>query len=268
MKSRGRRGGAIRFRVGAIHGLPLRTILLLLLLCLLLVACGKKGPVRPLLRAEPAAPGRPEARQIGGEILLLVDLPERNQDGTPLLDLAELRIFRREAPADACPDCLDPEQLWRSVDLLAPRPAGNRLAIRDADVRPGFVYRYRLVPVTGRGLTGAPTQLGRQLHPAPAAPQELSAQGFDRLVRLAWTPSPAPAEGWTLLGCNVFRSEGEAPFGPSPLTRMLVTEGRFDDVGPQNGILYRYLVRCVAQQGETLVESPPSEVVDATPHPE
>lgn len=243
-------------------------LLVLLLSSLLLSACGKKGPVRPLLKAEPAAPGNPEARQIGGEILLFIDLPESNLDGSPLTDLSELRIFRRETAGGVCAECDEPTELWRTIDLLSPRPDGQRLTIRDGDVRPGYGYRYRLVPVTSRGLSGAAVALARQLHPFPLAPQEFKGSGFDRLIRLQWREDPNLAPGWTSLGCQIFRSSGTAPFGESSLTASPIASGHFDDIGPVNGTLYRYQLRCLAGQGGVIVASPPSATVSVTPQPE
>lgn len=243
-------------------------IFLILLLLVLLPACGKKGPVRPLLKAEPAAPGNPEARQIGGAILLYVDLPERNLDGTPLTDLSELRIYRRETADGVCPECDEPTELWRSIDPLTAARDGQRLTIRDDDVRPGYGYRYRLVPVTSHGQTGAPAALARQLHPFPPAPAELTATGLDRLVRLHWVESPDLAPGWTSLGCQLFRTTGEAPFGLTPVTANPIEGGHYDDIGPLNGVLYRYQLRCLAKQGEVIVDSPPSAIVAVTPQPE
>lgn len=249
------------------HAVPLQ-VLLLLLLFVFLPACGKKGPVRPLIKAEPAAPGRPEARQIGGAIFLFVDLPERNLDGTPLTDLSELRIFRRETAGGVCAECDEPIELWRTIDPFAVPRDGQRLVIRDDDVRPGYGYRYRLVPVTSRGMTGASAALARPLHPFPPAPQELTATGFDRLVRLQWTESTELAPGWTSRGCQIFRSSGDAPFGLTPLTSSPIPGGRYDDIGPLNGTLYRYQLRCLIEQGGTIVDSPPSAVVVVTPQPE
>lgn len=258
---------SLRLLKRARPALPL-PILLVLLLLVFLPACGKRGPVRPLLKAEPAAPGRPEARQVGGEILLFVDLPERNVDGTPLTDLSELRIFRRETAGGVCAECDEPTELWRTLDLLTVQRDGQRLVIRDDEVRPGYGYRYRLVPVSGRGMTGASASLARQLHPYPPAPQDLQGTGFDRMVRLQWTPSTDLAPGWTSLGCEIFRSSGDAPFGLAPLTPQPVSGGRYDDIGPLNGTLYRYQLRCLAEQGGIIVDSPPSAIVTVTPQPE
>ena len=248
------------------HAVPLQILLLILLV--ILPACGKKGPVRPLLKAEPAAPGNPEARQIGAAILLYANLPERNLDGTPLTDLSELRVYRRETAGGVCTSCDESTELWRSVDPVSAAREGTRLIIRDEEVRPGYGYRYRLVPVTSRGITGTSVALARQLHPFPPAPKELTATAFDRLVRLQWSESPEVAPGWKPLGCNLFRTSGTAPFGLAPLTTKPVQGGRYDDFGPQNGTLYRYQLRCQAEQGGVIVDSPPSAVVSATPQPE
>ena len=247
--------------------LPL-SILLLLLFLVFLPACGKKGAVRPLLKAEPAAPGNPEVRQIGAALLIYVNLPDRNLDGTPLTDLSELRIFRRETAGGVCSECDEPTELWRTIDPVTAAREGERLIIRDDDVRPGYGYRYRLVAVTTLGMTGVPAALARQLHPFPSAPQELTATGFDRLVRLHWSESPDLAPGWISLGCNLFRATDETPFGLTPLTTSPAQGGSYDDLGPLNGTLYRYQLRCLAKEGESIVDSPPSAVVTATPQPE
>lgn len=249
------------------YAVPL--LIVMAIFCLIfLPACGKKGPIRPLLKAEPAAPGNPEARQIGGEILLFIDLPESNIDGTPLTDLTELRIFRRETAEGVCAECDEPTELWRTIDLLASPREGQRLTIRDDDVRPGYGYRYRLVPVTSLGLSGAAVSLSRQIYPFPLAPQEFKGTGFDRMVRLQWRPETNLAPGWVSLGCQIFRTIGATPFGLSSLTSSPILGRSFNDIGPVNGILYRYQVRCLAEQKGTIVESPPSAIVSVTPKPE
>ena len=131
----------------------------LLLLCLALVTgCGKKGPVRPLLKSLPLAPRQAQARQVGSEIVLTMELPDKNQDGTPLADLAAVRIYRRATADGVCNECDEPNELWREVDPEYPRDArldGRRLMLRDSDLSPGSGYRYRIVPVTDSGMTGA-----------------------------------------------------------------------------------------------------------------
>lgn len=247
--------------------LPLQLLVLFALL-FGLTACGKKGPVRPLLRAEPAAPGRPEARQIGGEIVLSVDLPERNLDGSLLTDLSELRIFRRETSGGPCSECDEPTELWRTIDLLTRSGSGGRLVIRDGDVLPGFGYRYLLVPVTSRGQSGATAALSRQIAPFPPPPREIIATPFDRMVRLQWSLGGELAPGWTDLGCQLYRGQGDAPLGMTPLTSSPILGGRFDDFGTHNGTLYRYQLRCLAGKEGIVVDSPPSVIVSATPQPE
>ena len=164
--------------------------------------------------------------------------------------------------------CDEPTELWRTIDPVTVPREGQRLTIRDDDVRPGYGYRYRLVPVTSQGMTGAGAALARQLHPFPPAPQELTATGFDRMVRLQWVESIDLAPGWTSLGCNLFRTTGEEPFGLAPLTASPIPGGSYADLGPLNGTLYRYQLRCLAKQGETIVDSPPSAIVAVTPQPE
>lgn len=244
------------------------SLIIAILLLTALFGCGKKGPVRPLLKAEPAAPGDPEARQVGGEILLLFNRPERNLDGSTLTDLSEVQIYRRETADGLCSECDEPTELWRTIDLLTASPDNGRLSVRDADVHIGYGYRYRLVPVTSRGLTGASAGLARQLQPFPMAPQNFTGTGFDRMVRLEWQEGSDLAAGWVSLGCNLFRTVGDAPFGLSALTALPIKGGRYDDIGPVNGTLYRYQLRCLTGQKDVEVESPPSPVIMVTPQAE
>lgn len=247
-----------------------RTLLILLLL-LPLAACGKKGPVRPLFKPLPAAPRQVEARQLGSDLVLSMELPERNQDGTPLGEPVSLRIFRRETAGGVCNECDEPQTLWREVDAEYPvgaRLTGNRLTVYDNEVRPGYGYRYRLVPVTRSGISGDAISVSRVVGEVLPAPTALTARPLDRMVRLAWQPPEAIPEGWEASGCNVFRSVGEAPFGEEPLNFTLVTDARYDDIGPDNGVLYRYQVRCLARRGNMVVESESSAVVTATPQVE
>ena len=69
-------------------------------------------------------------------------------------------------------------------------------------------------------------------------------------------------------GTGVAIQRDDAPFGLTPLTASPIPGGSYDDIGPLNGTLYRYQLRCLAKQGDTIVDSPPSAVVTVTPQPE
>lgn len=249
------------------HAVSLQ-ILLVMVCLILLAACGKKGPVRPLLKPLPAAPRQAEAQQVGSEIVLTMELPDKNQDGTPLTDLAAVRIYRRETADGVCNACDEPNELWHEVDPEYPRDArldGRRLTLRDSNLRPGFGYRYRIVAITRSGVTGASTSLSRVFEPIPEPLLGLTATGFDRMVRLTWPPDAQLPAGWTLVGYNIYRAIGDAPFSDTSINNGPVNETRYEDLGPVNGILYRYAVSYQVRHGESVVESAVSNVVSVTP---
>lgn len=242
--------------------------LVILLLLLSLAACGKKGPVRPLLKSLPAAPRAAEIRQVGGELLLTMELPDRNQDGSPLSDLALIRILRRETPGGVCVECDEPTKVWREIDPEYPREAtlvGQRLNLRDQDVLPGYGYRYRIVAITRSGQAGEAVTLVRVANEATTAPTAVSARGYDRMVRLAWHPPATLPPGWELLGYNLYRAQEAEPFTETPVNGVVIPEAHYDDIGPVNGIVYRYQVRSLLRKGDLTVESASSGEVAATP---
>lgn len=247
----------------------MRNRLLLAALCgvlALLPACGKKGPVRPLLKAVPAAVGEVQLRQLGEEFLLGWTPPQRNQDGTPLRALQGYRIERQSFdPADDCPTCNAGSELWRVIDLDFPTGVqrdGERLLVRDGEVENGLGYRYRIVPFDSAGYPGEESQIAQVCQSPPPPPEGVGALPFDRMVRLSWQ---APATTETIVGYNLYRSEGDAPFGTTPLNLALITALRFDDIGPRNSTTYRYFLRSVARRGEALIESTASASVAAIP---
>lgn len=249
-----------------------RSLLLLLVLLVGLSACGRKGPVRPLLKSLPAPPPGLSVRQEGARLLVSWSIPATNIDGSPLTDLQGFRLYRIEfEPGRECPECRDPAVPRADIDLDFPRGVirqGDRFYFWDEDVRSGSGYRYHIKGVTRQGREGEGTQVSRNVHPAPAPPLAPGAVALDRLVRLAWTAPLKSPVGSTLLGYNVYRWGDDEPPPFLPLNSDIVTVARFEDFGLINGTTYHYVVRTVVQIGSEVVESGASETVSATPLPE
>lgn len=248
-----------------------RSALPILLLALLvpLAACGKKGPVRPLIKPLPAAPAGFSARQLGSHVLLSWLLPSVNQDGSPLTDLRAVRLYRIEyAPGGYCPECRDPVLPLRQIELDFPEGVhrdGERLLLLDEQVRPGVGYRYRLRGVTRSGFEGDAATVRRDVQPAPPLPTALTARPGDRQVHLHWRlPEGLPA-GTELLGFNVYRSQGSEPFPLRPYNVDLVPVPDFSDYGLDNAVNYRYTVRSVVRSGGEILESDAAVEAGATP---
>ncbi|HKL48907.1 MAG TPA: fibronectin type III domain-containing protein [Desulfuromonadales bacterium] len=235
----------------------------------LLTGCGMKGPVQPLQKPLPAAPPEIALAQKGDRLLLSWHIPEKNQDGSALTDLARFRIYRMEYdPADECPECRDTSTLRREVDLeylLDVTRRGSRLYFWDEAVKTGRGYIYRIAPVTEKGREGASAVARRPVVAPPRPPSELAAQGLDKLVRLNWDESPVSAAEVEILGYNVYRAIGDRPFVGSPLNSKILVRPEYEDFGLENGQTYRYAVRTVASKENATVESAFSEIVKVVP---
>lgn len=241
-----------------------------LLLITLLAACGKKGPVRPLLASLPAAPGELVIRQQGDGFLLAWPIPERNQDGSPADDLSRFHIYRLSyAAADGCPTCRDPEELVAVIDPRRPEPAmraGNRLYWRDAAVAAGTGHAYLVVPATIGGHEGAAVA-GHLAHTAaPPSPAGLRAEAEAGQVRLNWAAVAAPGGGQTVLGYNLYRRGPRGGYPPLPLNAAPLRDLQLIDRIAEGGKEVAYRVSSVVRSGTVDIESAPSAevVVPAT----
>lgn len=247
----------------------IRYLLGVCLLSLGLWGCGFKAPPQPLRQALPEAPANLAVRQLGGRMLIAWNLPSRNQDGSPAKDLAGFNIYRMSYDLqDECPDCRDTSVLLRRIDLDFLNEAlrsGERLFWFDSGLEPETGYQYRVTPLTVEGYEGAPSQLRRPFLVPPLPPAALTASGHDRLVRLEWSPVEEVPGGQALLGYNLYRRSGDAPYLPLPLNREVLTETGYDDFQVENGQGYDYLVRTIVRGARGSLESEASVPVSVTP---
>lgn len=248
------------------HGYLLPVLLLLLGL---VAGCGHKGPVLPQRQPLPAAPENLVLRQQGTQMLVSWTMPERNQDGTELTDLAGFKVMRMDFdPAEDCPDCRDTSVLLRQVELeylRAAQQVDGRFFLADADLEEGRGYQYRIIPYNRWGQDGAPVTGRMVLGAIPPAPENLQAQPGDGAMDLKWqAPRALPGE-MDLIGYNVYRRRPGRPFAVAPLNLQPVTETHYQDRAFQSGKTYLYAVRAVVRYQQQEVESRLSEAVVATP---
>jgi hypothetical protein len=241
----------------------------LTLLCLL-AGCGRKGPVRPQRQPLPAAPEQLVLRQQGTQMLLAWTMPQSNQDGSELTDLAGFKVMRMDFdPTEDCPDCRDTSTLLRQVELeylRDVRSANGRFFLTDPDLEEGRGYQYRIIPYNRWGQDGTPVA-GRQVVTIiPPPPQEVEATATDGLLTLTWQAPQDLGANMELLGYNVYRRRPGRPYAMAPLNPQPLSAPRFEDRRFQSGRTYLYAVRSVVRYQQREVESRLSKAVVATPY--
>ncbi|GIW41149.1 MAG: hypothetical protein KatS3mg076_1726 [Candidatus Binatia bacterium] len=115
------------------------------LLALAVLACGRKGPVRPLELLLPEPVSELRASVEGGAVVLRWRAPNRRLDGSRLEDLSSFLVERAENEGPfrvVGVVVLDEED--RALEV-------RRFAFRDETVESGARYRYRVVSRTLEG---------------------------------------------------------------------------------------------------------------------
>lgn len=239
-----------------------RLALLALVLLLLLTACGRKGSVRPLLTALPAAPQQLRIHQQGESFLVSWHLPANNQDGTDAEDIGGFRIYRSEyAMPEGCPTCREPQDLVAKIDLRYPTAQliRERFYWRDLEISEGSGYRYRVVPVTVGGQQGEAAMAHRDRRSPPDPPRLFRVRVEGELALLSWAaPDPLPDEA-VLVGYNLYRRSDESQFPVVPLNARPLKVSELTDRSLQRGRSYAYQVSTLVLVDTTLLESTPTE---------
>ena len=248
------------------------TTIAVLILLFTLSGCGVKG--RPVKTGEPlpTAPADLTLQQKGDGMLISWKIPTMNQDGTPLTDLEYFSISRLSyRPGDYCDECLDSGTDLIQVYLGLPTPAirtGNRLTLSDLNLPHNVGYRYRIIPVNSHNDAGGEARGHLVMLPPPPAPLALKVEVFDRSLTLKWEMPVIQADQGQLIGANIYRSVGAAPFATEPLNNQPITDGQYQDFGLVNNQAYRYSLRSVMQKDNIRVESSFTEPIVATPSAE
>ena len=251
----------------------------LALLGLALAACGKKGPpVIPENRLPAPAAGL-RALIDEGAIQVSWTNPATRFDGTPLKDLIEVKLYRREDNDDAPlkPAMLSGGQVIgydeiATIRLESPAPAtvagGTVRWVDKKGLVLGHRYVYVVTAIDSLGRSSPPSERRAiTFLAAPKAPPSVHASRGDRQVALTWDPPTEFTDGSPVsgqLGYLVLRGGGSA--GPlSLITPEPLTAARYTDTGLENNSEYRYAVRGVRLDPRAAVTGPLSSVVAAIP---
>jgi predicted small lipoprotein YifL len=139
---------------------PARGLLALAILLLALPGCGRKGPPVAPRPVAPAAPSPVRAELEDGAIVVTWARPTRNENGTPLTNLQEFRLYRAVSQGTPRPTGPQPAfSLLATVRADHPDNAtvmGDLYAFRDEgggrELTPGTRYIYRVQAVNLRAL--------------------------------------------------------------------------------------------------------------------
>lgn len=244
-----------------------------------LAACGKKGPpVAPELRL-PLAPAALHASIDENSIALTWTNPGARFDGTPLKDLTEVKLFRRE-DRDGGP--LKPAMLSggnvvgydeiTTIRLDSPAPATVQGgAVRWVDHRGlvfGHRYVYVLTAIDSMGRSSPPSERHAIIFlAAPTAPGNLEARAGNHQVTLGWIPPAKFMDGSPVSGdLRYIVLRGTGSEGPlSVVTPEPLAAPSYTDTALENDMEYRYTVRALRVDPRATATGAASPVVAATP---
>ena len=257
---------------------PLRRLLAravpwIVITALLPLACGRRGAPIPPRRVAPAAVESFRAGPRDTDILVSWVRPVRNEDGSPLTDLAEFRLYR--AVGATVPGSGPALSLLATIRAEQPDNAtvqGNQYAYRDdggpAGLSSGVRYTYRVQAVNRSGAVGRSSpDTFVEFSLAPAPPTALQAAAGDGAVDLNWKPPAGggPAGIPPLRGYNLYRGVQPLAYGIQPINAAPVIDTRFRDAGLANETTYYYAVRSVAGERPPWRESANSNEISAAP---
>ena len=240
-----------------------KTVILLWLILLLALACGKKGPPVPWETIVPKRIVDLEAIPREGRLLLEWTAPKENTDKSILIGLASFQILRSEGVlvGGECRGCGEKPKVVYEMKLDRKEEViGKRMFIFFEDQEAGKVYVYQVVSINRREYPSAPSNpVWVYWDPPPQQPIEVKGEKGDKRVDLYWEP----VEGAT--GYNIYRKVEEEVFPLKPLNREPLIVTKYTDLNVENEKKYIYSIRAVKRVVKTDVEGKGSVDVSVTP---
>ncbi|MBJ6724654.1 LPS translocon maturation chaperone LptM [Geomesophilobacter sediminis] len=240
----------------------------LLLICLLLAACGKKGPLIPPEGFAPAAVSNLKAEQKGTTFELTWSAPGKVEGGTPLpyRDLAGFVLLRHVVlpPAEECDECRNAYAELKHVDvdfLREVRIVDGLFLTDDPFLKEGETYQYKVIAIKRDGTRSKDSNKPRRKFVTPPPTPTLQVVPSTTAIDLEITAAP-PAKG-TFLGYNLYRWKKGEPEPIRPLNGAPLKEKAYHDQLLLPEVTYRYKVRTAAVVDGENIESAGSNVVEA-----
>ena len=228
--------------------------------------CGKKGPPLPPDSLVPeAVTGLAAAGKPAGLLISWI-LPEKNSDGTDLVDLSGFKLYKRTEDK-RCPECPSYFPEYAEIDLEMRTGyllRGRTVYFADNQVESGGKYFYKVAAFNKNGYFGAFSDtLTAEYGSPPKPPTGIEASAGDKTVRLKWDSNRS--EDNRIYGYNVYRTTEQEIYRNTALNETPLTKENFTDIGVENNSKYYYVVRSVIKAGETYIEGASSEEISIIP---
>ena len=240
-----------------------KKIIVLALLLMVMVSCGRKSPPVPWESIVPRRIVNLTAIASDGGVVLEWTSPRVNTDKSTLIDLEKFEVLRSEGflIGNECRGCGEKPKLVYEMKLDGKvEDRGKKRSIFFDNLEPARVYVYEIVSINRRGYPSSPSNpVTVYWETPPPAPKGVKGGAGDKRVDLSWEP----AEGAT--GYNVYRRGADEPFPLRPLNREPLAVTQYADLSVENDKNYIYSVRAVRRVVKTDVEGKGSQEISVTP---
>lgn len=225
----------------------------ILAIVLLTSGCGRKTrPVPPqTILPEKISTLAYQADETG--VTLTWNWPVRSEQGGKIRKLSHFLIEKAGYPRnDFCRECpIRYERHFTVEGGQIPTEKKNRqVQFQDHELKPGYHYIYRVSSSMGWNVISEPSEPIDFAWETPlAAPERVAAIAGDTLIHIKWHAVSRDIEDFPVTGnvqYLVYRSSEEDNY--SPVTD-LISSTEFDDRRVSNGLVYRYKIMAIRENG-------------------
>lgn len=244
----------------------------------MILGCGKKGDPRAPISVTPVKIKDLTARPQGRAITLSWSIPQKNTDGSQLLDLKGFKIARSEIDfEEECPECPKRFSLLYDIDYqtyMMNKPQATKITYSDRDLHFKKVYTYRVVSYNSANQLSPGSNIQEVLWDLPSLPpRRLQAALREKSVILNWEEPRTLEDGSPLKGLggyNLYRRFPSESYSINPINSEPITTLACRDKGIEMDRDYLYTLRAVRKVGELFIESEGCEevsinTIDRTP---
>lgn len=246
-----------------------KTIFFYILCTVTFLSCGKKDEPSAPITVTPAKIKDLTALPQGKAITLSWGIPQKNRDGSQLLDLKGFKILRSERGFDeGCVGCPKRFLILYDIDYktyMMNKPQATKISYNDRDLHFKKVYSYSVVSYNSGDQLSPGSNDQEVFWDLPSLPpQNCSAELKEKSVVLIWEEPTAledgsPLEGLT--GYNLYRRLPGEDYSLKPINSEPITTLACRDRGIEPDRDYCYILRAVRKIKETLIESEGCEEV-------